>query len=131
MALCNIPNLQSLLLADGALESAGLAELAPALYHNTSIKLLAIAGNRLDDMESAEILGDIIRRDNSVTILLLARIAFGGIAGPVDYIAEGLGSSSTLLKINLSNCALRDPHVSILSQTLGSRNTVLQKLWGR
>jgi hypothetical protein len=35
VALCNIPSLQSLILTDGTLERAELAELAPALYHNT------------------------------------------------------------------------------------------------
>jgi Ran GTPase-activating protein (RanGAP) involved in mRNA processing and transport len=128
VALCNIPSLQSLLLTDGALESAGLAELAPALYHNTSIKLLAISGNKLYDMESAEILRDILRRNKTITTLDLSGIPFGGFAGPVDYIAERLGSNSKLLKIDLTKCALTDAHVSILAQTLGSRNTTLQKL---
>jgi Ran GTPase-activating protein (RanGAP) involved in mRNA processing and transport len=38
------------------------------------------------------------------------------------------GSNSTLLNIDLSGCALRDDGVSTLAQTLGSRNTMLQKL---
>jgi hypothetical protein len=38
MVLCNIPSLQSLVLTETDLGSAELAELAPALYHNTSIK---------------------------------------------------------------------------------------------
>jgi hypothetical protein len=63
MALCNIPTLQSLVLSKETLRSAALAELAPALYHNTSIKVLDISGNLLDDMVSAEILRDILRHN--------------------------------------------------------------------
>jgi hypothetical protein len=43
MALTNIPILQCLDLAKNDLDSAGLAELAPALYRNTSIKVLGIS----------------------------------------------------------------------------------------
>jgi Ran GTPase-activating protein (RanGAP) involved in mRNA processing and transport len=39
-----------------------------------------------------------------------------------------LGSNSTLLKIDLSWCHLRDDHVSTLARNLGSRKTTLQKL---
>jgi Ran GTPase-activating protein (RanGAP) involved in mRNA processing and transport len=51
-----------------------------------------------------------------------------GWAGAVECIADGLGSNSTLQKIDLSSCALGDDGVSILVQTLGCRNTTLQKL---
>jgi hypothetical protein len=60
MALCSTPSLQSLDLARNSFE---LAELAPALYRNTSIKVLDISGNWLHDMMSAELLRDIIRRN--------------------------------------------------------------------
>jgi Ran GTPase-activating protein (RanGAP) involved in mRNA processing and transport len=53
---------------------------------------------------------------------------FGQTAGAVECIANGLGSSSTLLKIKLSWCSLRDDDVSSLARNLGSRNTTLQKL---
>jgi Leucine-rich repeat (LRR) protein len=47
----------------------------------------------------------------------------------VECIAEGpLGNNSTLLKIRLTSCFLGDGGVSTLAQTLGSRNTTLQKL---
>ncbi len=45
VAFCNIPSLQSLVLAHGTLGSAELAELAPALYHNTSTKVLQMSKN--------------------------------------------------------------------------------------
>jgi hypothetical protein len=48
MALNNIPSLQTLVLTEGTLGSAELAELAPALYSNTSIKVLNISYNWLD-----------------------------------------------------------------------------------
>jgi hypothetical protein len=39
-----------------------------------------------------------------------------------------MGSNSTLLKMDISRCELGDRGVSILAQTLSSRNTTLQKL---
>jgi hypothetical protein len=50
MALCNIPSFQSLDLASNHLGSAELAELAPALYDNTYIKVLDMSENHLNDM---------------------------------------------------------------------------------
>jgi hypothetical protein len=128
MVLYSISSLQSLALKDRTLGRDALTELAPALYHNTSIKVLDISSNRLDDIESARLLQEIIRRNKTVTTLALSGNPLGKTIGAVDPIAEGLGSNSTLLKIDLSGCALRDDTVSILAQTLGSRNTTLQKL---
>jgi Ran GTPase-activating protein (RanGAP) involved in mRNA processing and transport len=54
---------------------------------------------------------------------------FGQTTGAVECIANGLGSNSTLLKIDLSSCALGDDGVSMLAQALGSRNATLQKLF--
>jgi hypothetical protein len=122
---CNNPNLQSLDLASNNLESAGLTELTPALYRNTSIKVLDLSDNYLNDMESAELLREIIRRTKTINTLYLSGNAFGPFAGAVDCIAEGLGSNSTLLTIDLSSCCLMDDAVAT---PLGSRNTTLQKL---
>jgi hypothetical protein len=126
--LCKNPNLQTLVLRKGTLGRARLAELAPALYRNTSIKVLDISDNALNDMESAELLRDIIRRNKTMTTLNLSANAFGQTTGAVECIAEGLGSNSTLLKIDLSRCCLRDAGASTLVRSLGSRNTTLQKL---
>jgi Ran GTPase-activating protein (RanGAP) involved in mRNA processing and transport len=128
MALCNIPSLQSLVLTNRTLGSVGLTELAPALYYNTSIKVLDLSGNYLEYMGCAELLRDILRRNKTITTLDLSMNIFGRTAGAVDCIADGLGSNSTLLKIHLSNFALGNVGVSTLAQTLGSRNTTLQKL---
>jgi Ran GTPase-activating protein (RanGAP) involved in mRNA processing and transport len=128
MALRNMPSLQSLILLDNGLGSAGLAELAPALYHNTSIKVLDLSWNRLQAMEAAEILRDILRSNKTMTALHLSGNQFGETTGAVECIVDGLGSNSTLLKIDLSSCALGESGVSTLAQTLGSRNTTLQKL---
>jgi Ran GTPase-activating protein (RanGAP) involved in mRNA processing and transport len=128
MALRNMPSLQSLILANNALGSAELAELAPALYCNTSIKELDISNNSLDDMESAKVLRDILRNNKTMITLDLSRNRFGNTTGAVEYIADGLGSNSTLPRIDLSRCSLGDDDVFTLAQTLGSRNTTLQKL---
>jgi Ran GTPase-activating protein (RanGAP) involved in mRNA processing and transport len=128
IALCNIPGLQSLDLAFNDRGSVALAELAPALYHNTSIKELDMQWNDLNGMESATLLRDILRSNKTVTSLDLSWNYIGDTTGAFERIADGLGSNSTLLKIDLSNCALRDEGVSILAQTLGYRNTALQRL---
>jgi hypothetical protein len=46
-----------------------LAELAPALYRNASIKVLDISFNLLNDTESAEILRDILRSNKTMIAL--------------------------------------------------------------
>jgi Ran GTPase-activating protein (RanGAP) involved in mRNA processing and transport len=128
IALCNIPSLQSLVLTGSSLGSAELAEIAPALYHNTSIEVLDMSNNGLNDMEFTEIVRTILCHNKTVIALDLSGNRFGETTGAVECIADGLGSNSTLLKIDLANCALGDDDVSMLAQTLGSRNTTLQEL---
>jgi Ran GTPase-activating protein (RanGAP) involved in mRNA processing and transport len=128
MALRNTLSLQTLVLEGGTLGSAELAELAPALYRNTSIKVLDMSNNDLNNIESAEILRDIIRRNKTMTILDLSGHGFGNTTGAVERVADGLGSNSSLLEINLSCCALGDGSISTLAQNIGSRNVTLQKL---
>jgi Ran GTPase-activating protein (RanGAP) involved in mRNA processing and transport len=127
-ALCNTPSLQALALRYSNLGSAELAELAPALYHNTSIKVLDISVNDFDDMECAGLLRDIIRRNKTIITLNLFGNTFGETTGAVECIAEGLGSNSTLLKIDLTSCDLGDGGVIALARNIGSRHTTLQKL---
>jgi hypothetical protein len=104
LVLGNSLSLQTLLLRNGALGSAELAELAPALYHNTSIKVLDISGYSLRHMESAALLRDILRNNKTITTLDLSRNIIGHRTGAVDCVVDGLGSNSTLLKIDLSRC---------------------------
>jgi hypothetical protein len=100
--LCNTQSLQSLVLKNRTLGSARLAELAPALYRNTPIKVLDMSANSLDDMESARLLRDIIRRNKTMTSLDLSRNYFGRTAGTVECIMAGISRNTTLLKILLS-----------------------------
>jgi Ran GTPase-activating protein (RanGAP) involved in mRNA processing and transport len=90
--------------------------------------VLDISRNNLMDMESAEFLRDSIRRNKTMTALDLSANAFGRTTCAVECIADGLGSNSTLLKIDLPRCRLGDGGLSILARNLGSRNTTLQKL---
>jgi Ran GTPase-activating protein (RanGAP) involved in mRNA processing and transport len=87
-----------------------------------------ISGNRFNDMECAGLLRDLVRCNKTITTLDLSGNNFGRIVGAVECIADGLGSNSTLLKINLSSCDLGDGGVSTLAQKLGFQNTTLQKL---
>jgi Ran GTPase-activating protein (RanGAP) involved in mRNA processing and transport len=128
IALGNIRSLQSLDLSNNTLGSAGFAYLAPALSRNTSIKVLDMSRNNLNDFVSAALLRDILRHNKTITTLDLSRNTFGRTTADVRGIAGGLVSNLTLLKIDLSSCALADNGVSILAQSLGSRNTKLQKL---
>jgi Ran GTPase-activating protein (RanGAP) involved in mRNA processing and transport len=128
MVLCDTQSLQTIVLRDGMLGIAELVELAPALYHNTSIEVLDVSNNGLDGMEAAESFRDIFRTNKTITTLNLFGNQFGQTIGALDCIVDGLGSNSTLLKIDLSNCGLRDGGVSTLGQTFGSRNTTLQEL---
>jgi hypothetical protein len=99
------------------------------LYDNTSIKLLDVSGNDLNDMHSARLLRDILRRNKTLTALNLSwNNNFGETTGAAECIADGLGSNSTLLKIDLSGCALGDGGISTLAQRLVSQNTTLRKL---
>jgi hypothetical protein len=79
-------------------------------------------------MESATLLRGILSRNTTITTLEMSRNRFGLTTGAVECILGGMGSNSTLLKITFSSCELRDDHVSIMAQTLGSRKTTLQKL---
>jgi Ran GTPase-activating protein (RanGAP) involved in mRNA processing and transport len=128
LALCNTRSLQTLALTWMALRSAGLAELAPALYRNTSIKVLDMSHNCWNYVESAEILREILRSNKTITTLDLSANRFGRTIGAVECIADGLGSNSTLLNIDLSSCDLGDGGISTLARNIGSRNTTLQKL---
>jgi Ran GTPase-activating protein (RanGAP) involved in mRNA processing and transport len=128
MVLRNTPSLQTLVLTEITLGSVGLAELAPALYRNTSIKVLDMSDNYFNSMEAAELLREILRRSKTITTLDLSGTHVGRTTGAVDCIADGLGSNSTLLNIDLSSCDLGDGGVSTLARNIGSRNTTLQKL---
>jgi Ran GTPase-activating protein (RanGAP) involved in mRNA processing and transport len=93
-----------------------------------SIKVLDISYNELIGIGSARLIRDILRSNKIMTALDLSGNIFGQTTCAVECIADGLGSNSTLLKIDLSWCGLIDDSVSILAQTLGSRNTTLQTL---
>jgi hypothetical protein len=129
MVLYTTPSLQRLDISNNILGSAGFAELAQALHHNTSIKELDMSFNGLQCMESARLLRDILRNNKTMLVLDLSGNTFGQTTGAVECIADAmLGSNSRLLKINLSYCALGYGGISTLAQTIGSRSTTLQKL---
>jgi hypothetical protein len=89
MVLRNTPSLHTLVPTNIALRSAGLEEVAPALYHNTSIKELHMSGNNLNDMESAEIPRDILHTNKTITTLDLSRNRFGQTTDAAECIAAG------------------------------------------
>jgi Ran GTPase-activating protein (RanGAP) involved in mRNA processing and transport len=125
--------LQSLDLTSRFFTSSDLAELGPALYEHASIKTLNMTYNGVDDTgtQSAEILGTIIRRNKTMTKLVMYGSRFGGpSAAPtvIRCIADGLSSNTSLQEFVLGNCQLGDEGVSLLAQGLGSRNSSLQKL---
>jgi Ran GTPase-activating protein (RanGAP) involved in mRNA processing and transport len=139
--------LQSLNLTfcDLGLESAGLAEIAPVLYRNTSIKTLDLSNNGLDDIESANVLRELLRRNKTITSISLAYNTFGGgsnvplsiiegvringgNAAVARSILEGLRSNTALQQLDLVGCGLCDHGISILANALVTRNAVMLEL---
>jgi Ran GTPase-activating protein (RanGAP) involved in mRNA processing and transport len=120
--------LQSLDLESSALGSAGLAEIAPALYRNTSIKTLDLANNGLDDIESANVLRELLRRNKTITSLGLFDNTFGLNAAAARNIFEGVHSNTALQQLYLRGCGLGDRGVSILANALAIRNAGILEL---
>jgi hypothetical protein len=120
--------LQYLDLTSSALGSAGLAEIAPVLYRNSSIKTLDISSNSLDDIESAYMLRELLRRNKTITSLYLAENAFGSNAAAARSIFEGMRSNTALQQLDLRRCGLGDQGISILANALVARNASMVKL---
>jgi Ran GTPase-activating protein (RanGAP) involved in mRNA processing and transport len=114
--------LQHLDLDWSALGNAGLAEIAPALYRNTSIKSLDLSDNGLDDIESANVLRELIRRNKSITSLCFAYNSFGRNAAAARSILEGVRSNTALQQLGLHACGLGDQGISLLVNALVARN---------
>lgn len=74
LGMCNNPSLQSLVLTYNTLVGydSRLVPLAPAIYRNTSIKVLDLSHNNFHDMNSAAIVQDILRSNESITTLDLS-----------------------------------------------------------
>jgi Ran GTPase-activating protein (RanGAP) involved in mRNA processing and transport len=120
--------LQYLSLHYNRLLSAGLAEIAPALYHNTSIKSLDLSRNSLDEIESANLLRELIRRNKTITSLSLAKNAFGRNSTATGIILEGLRSNTALQHLDLGSCELDDHGISILANALAIQNASILEL---
>jgi Ran GTPase-activating protein (RanGAP) involved in mRNA processing and transport len=120
--------LQSLDLDSSALGSAGLAEIAPALYRNTSIRSLDLSSNSLHDIESANVLRELIRRNKTITSLCAAYNTFGRNAAAARSIIEGVRSNTTIQQLDLSGCGLDDQCISLLANALFTRNASITKL---
>jgi Ran GTPase-activating protein (RanGAP) involved in mRNA processing and transport len=120
--------LQYLDLTYSALGSAGLAEIAPVLYRNTSIKSLDLAHNGLDDIESTNVLRELIRRNKTITSLCLGHNTFGPNAAAARSIAEGVRSNTALQQLDLSACGLDDRGISLLANALAIRNASILEL---
>jgi Ran GTPase-activating protein (RanGAP) involved in mRNA processing and transport len=120
--------LESLDLAADFIGSAGLAEIAPVLYHNTSIKALDLTNNSLHDSESSNALRELIRRNKTITSLCIALNAFGRNTAAVRSIAEGVRSNTTLQQLDLSRCGLDDQGILLLADALVTRNATLLEL---
>jgi hypothetical protein len=120
--------LQYLNLSQNALGSAGLAEIAPALYRNTSIQGVDISGNRLDNLASANALRELLRRNKTITRLCMDSNTFGSNVAAVRCIGNGFRTNTTLQEIELSDCELDDQGLSILAESLGQQKRGLVKL---
>lgn len=121
-------SLESFVLQSGFLPTADLAEISPSLCRHEFIKSLDVSQNHLDNFESVSLLRDVLRSNKTITKLDVSGNGFGRVSGAVICIADGIGSNTALLEINLAACVLDGSGVSIIAQSLGSRNRTLQKL---
>jgi hypothetical protein len=88
--------LTSLDLWSTALGSAGLAEIASALYRNRSVKVLELGHNGLNNIESANVLRELMRRNKTIARLYIGGNFFGRNIPAVRIIAEGVRQNTTL-----------------------------------
>jgi Ran GTPase-activating protein (RanGAP) involved in mRNA processing and transport len=120
--------LQHLDLDSSALGNAGLAEIAPALHRNTSIKSLDLSNNGLDDIESANALRELIRRNKSITSLCIAFNSFGRNAAAARSILESVRSNTALQQLDLPGCGLGDQTISLLANALVTRTASMLQI---
>jgi Ran GTPase-activating protein (RanGAP) involved in mRNA processing and transport len=126
--------LQYLNLASSALKSVGLAEIAPVLYRNTSIKTLDLSNIGLDDIESTNVLRELLRRNKTISSLCLRGNAFGRDVAAARSIFESLRCNTALQQLDLSHCELDDQGISNLANALAVRDTSILELniqWNR
>jgi Ran GTPase-activating protein (RanGAP) involved in mRNA processing and transport len=114
--------IQHLILRGNHLRNTGLSEIASGLYRNTSIKSLDLSYNGLDDVESANVLRELIRRNKTITSLCIADNAFGRSDAAARSIVEGVSSNTVLQQLDLGRCGLVDQDISVLANALGTRN---------
>jgi Ran GTPase-activating protein (RanGAP) involved in mRNA processing and transport len=108
--------------------SAGLAEIVPALYRNTSIQRFDISDNGLDDLAAATALRQLLRRNRTITTLNIHSNIFGRNVTAVSCIAHGFSDNTTLQELDLSSCELDDQGLSILAESLGQHKRSLVNL---
>jgi hypothetical protein len=107
---------------------AGVAEIASALYRNTSVKVLDLTRNGLNDLDSVNVLHELMRRNKTITKLCIGGNAFGRNITAVRSIAEGVRSNATLEHLGLEICVLDDQCISVLASGLGLRDSGLAVL---
>jgi Ran GTPase-activating protein (RanGAP) involved in mRNA processing and transport len=105
-----------------------VAEIASGLYGNTSITSVDLTNNGLDDIESANVLRELIRRNKTITSLCLAHNCFGRNTAAIRSIADGVRSNTTLQQVDLSGCGLDDQGISVLANDLAIRKASLLEL---
>jgi Ran GTPase-activating protein (RanGAP) involved in mRNA processing and transport len=120
--------LECLILRDHRQQSAALAEIASALYRNTSIKVLDISDIGLTDTESANVLRDLMRHNKTITSLILDMNAFGSNVTAVRSMADGVRSNTILQYVALESCGMDDQGISALAGCLGFRGSSLLEL---
>jgi Ran GTPase-activating protein (RanGAP) involved in mRNA processing and transport len=120
--LCQNTALHTLDLSESALGSLGLADITSGLSHNTSIKSLDLSGTGIGDVESTNMLGELLRHNNTITSLCIGDNAFVSDAAAAQSIFEGLRFNTALQQLDLGGCNLGDQGISILANALAARN---------
>uniref|UniRef100_A0A8C4X0N5 Leucine rich repeat containing 45 n=1 Tax=Eptatretus burgeri TaxID=7764 RepID=A0A8C4X0N5_EPTBU len=91
-----------MVLANCMLGEEGVKNLLNALCSSTSFTMLDLKGNSLRS-EAATAIGKFLRHSTSVKCVLLEWNALGVSLDGVSLLAEGIGSSSSLVRLDLSN----------------------------
>jgi Ran GTPase-activating protein (RanGAP) involved in mRNA processing and transport len=120
--------LRHLILRFNRLSNVGLAEIASGFYRNTSIETLEISHKGPGDIDSANVLRELIRRNKTITSLCLSHYDFCGDVATARSFVDGVRSNTTIQHLDLGRCGLGDQGISLLANALAGRNASIREL---
>jgi hypothetical protein len=92
------------------------------------LQTLDFSSNSLGDVESADLLRELIRRTKTIASLCIAYNASGSNANAARSILEGVRSNTAIHHLDLRRCGLGDQAISIVANTLAIWNVTMLEL---